>query len=99
MNDSKDFDDMEFEEGEIEFETITLTDDEGEDVSFIILDETEYNGAQYLLLVEEDCFDADEMESTIVKYVNDDTIEFVEDDAEFEALYKIFKNNNQDFDM
>lgn len=73
-------------------EQIVFTTEDGEEVLFFVLEETRVNGVNFLLVTdsedpEADCYimrDTSKAEETEAVY------EFVEDDAELEALMKIF---------
>nr|WP_314458578.1 DUF1292 domain-containing protein [uncultured Clostridium sp.] len=73
---------------------ITLTNDEGEEIIFYVLEETRINGMNYLLVT--DSADEDEEgECYILKDLSkqneeDALYEFVEDDNEIDYLFKIF---------
>ncbi|MGC6175882.1 DUF1292 domain-containing protein [Lacrimispora sp. 38-1] len=73
---------------------ITLTNDEGEEIVFYVLEETRINGMNYLLVT--DSADEDEEgECYILKDLSKQNeeealYEFVEDDNEIDYLFKIF---------
>jgi uncharacterized protein YrzB (UPF0473 family) len=73
---------------------ITLTNDEGEEIIFYVLEETRINGMNYLLVT--DSTDEDEDgECYILKDMSKQNeeealYEFVEDDNEIDYLFKIF---------
>ena len=73
---------------------ITLTNDEGEEIAFYVLEETRINGMNYLLVT--DSADEDEEgECYILKDLSKQNeeealYEFVEDDNEIDYLFKIF---------
>ncbi|MBE5978080.1 MAG: DUF1292 domain-containing protein [Paenibacillaceae bacterium] len=73
---------------------ITLTNDEGEEIVFYVLEETRINGMNYLLVT--DSTDEDEEgECYILKDMSKQNeeealYEFVEDDNEIDYLFKIF---------
>ncbi|PPK81604.1 uncharacterized protein DUF1292 [Lacrimispora xylanisolvens] len=73
---------------------ITLTNDEGEEIGFYVLEETRINGMNYLLVT--DSTDEDEDgECYILKDMSKQNeeealYEFVEDDNEIDYLFKIF---------
>ena len=73
---------------------ITLTNEDGEEIIFYVLEETRINGKNYLLVT--DTTDEDEEgECYILKDLskqNEDEAlyEFVEDDNEIDYLFKIF---------
>lgn len=82
---------------------ITLETEDGERVDFYVLEETRINGMNYLLVTdaqEEDeegeCYilkDRSKAEDAEALY------EFVEDDAEMDALYRIFTELMDDMDV
>jgi len=82
------------EEGNI----ITLTDPDGNDVEFELLDSIEYKDEIYLILIET----VDDEGVTILKLVEgeneeDDELVTLEDEETAEAVYEIFKERNKDF--
>lgn len=82
------------EEGNI----ITLTDPDGNDVEFELLDSIEYKDEIYLILIET----VDDEGVTILKLVEgeneeDDELVTLEDEEVAEAVYEIFKERNKDF--
>jgi putative Holliday junction resolvase len=94
------------EEDELEddaFEVITMRDEDGEDISFVVLDVKDYNGAKYLLVLEEEFMDDEDAEASIIKAVEDEDEDevyaFIEDDDEFEAVAGLFRDGNEDFDI
>jgi len=88
-----------------------MTDEEGNEVEFFIVDEIEDNGVTYLLLTDsafdedEDVADdeEDESEAIILKEVpgeGDEAVyEVIEDDAEFERIAEIFAQRSEDYDI
>lgn len=87
-----------------EFETVTMTDDEtGEDIEFAMIDQLEYKGVRYILVVESEFIDDEESEAIILKEVADDseelTYEVIEDDAEFDRIAELFSQNSDDYDV
>lgn len=74
---------------------ITLTDDDGNDVSFEILDTVEYKDRLYAVLLP---FDEDDDGIVILEIVPGEDPEYddfvaVEDDSLLEAIYSEFKKN------
>ncbi len=84
-------------------ETVKFTDpDTGEEVEFLVEDETQLNGNKYLLVsesTEEQIFDAYILKE--IKDENDEvTYQVVEDDVEFMALARIFTElSDEDTDI
>ena len=74
---------------------ITLTDDNGEDVSFEIIDTLEYEGRTYAVLLP---FDEEDDEVVILEIIpgeGPDYDEFVsvDDDELLEKVFEVFKEN------
>lgn len=91
------FDNQE-ETDEEESNILTLTDPDGNDVEFELLDSIEYKDEIYLILIET----VDDEGVTILKLVEgeneeDDELVTLEDEAVADAVYEIFKERNKDF--
>ena len=89
-----------------EFETIVITFDDGEEVEFCVLEETQLMGKHYYLVVPCDELDNDEESEGYILRENPDAqddefgmYEFVEDDKELELLFPIFEELMEDSDM
>ncbi len=80
------------EELEGEGTLITLEDEEGNEVEFEFLDLVEYEGEEYIVLIEND-EDADEVVILKVNPVDEETEEYVSIDDEelLDKLFDIFK--------
>ena len=80
------------EEMENEGALITLTDDEGNDVEFEFLDVIEYDGDEYIVLIEND-EDADEVVILKINALDEETEEYVSIDDEeiLQTVFDIFK--------
>ncbi len=80
------------EEFENEDALITLVDDEGNEVEFEFLDVVEYEGEEYIVLIEND-EDADEVVILKINPIDDDTEEYtsIEDEDLLQKLFEIFK--------
>ena len=85
-----DKDDME------EFETILLTDEDGQEVEFAVIDAAEMDGVNYLVVGEADWIEDENAEAMILKEVGSDEenidYELVEDDEELEKVAALFEN-------
>ena len=89
---------------EEEIEIITLTDENGEDMDFELLDLVEYEGKRYAVLLPpiEDVEGEDEDEEVLILQVEDDGTEenesyvFVDDDDILTAVFDIFKEKFKD---
>ena len=93
-----------FEEvNEMEFETVTMTDENGEEIEFSIIDNVACGGERYLLVVETELMDDDETDAIILKEVSintdDVTYKLVEDDAEFDRVADLFSQKAEDYDV
>ena len=82
-----------------EEQVIVLVGDDGEEINFYVIEETIVTGVKYMLATDSD---ADEADAYILKEVKADdenvTYEFVEDDDEFDAVAKLFKELVDDDD-
>ena len=86
---------------ELEFEVVTMTDENGEEVEFSIIDNVASGGERYLLVVETELMDDDETDAVILKEVSinadDVTYELVEDEAEFDRVADLFAQKGEDY--
>ena len=80
------------EEMENEGTLITLEDEEGNEVEFEFLDVIEYEGEEYIVLIEND-EDADEVVILKINAVDEDTEEYlsIDDEELLDKLFDIFK--------
>lgn len=89
------------EVNEMEFETVTMTDENGEEIEFSIIDNVACGGERYLLVVETELMDDDETDAIILKEVSintdDVTYELVEGDAEFDRVADLFAQKGEDY--
>ena len=89
------------EVNEMEFEVVTMTDENGEEIEFSIIDNVACGGERYLLVVETELMDDDETDAIILKVVSintdDVTYELVEDDAEFDRVADLFAQKGEDY--
>ena len=89
------------EVNEMEFEVVTMTDENGEEIECSIIDNVACGGQRYLLVVETELMDDDETDAIILKEVSintdDVTYELVEDDAEFDRVADLFAQKGEDY--
>lgn len=80
------------EEMDNEGTLITLEDEEGNEVEFEFLDVVEYEGEEYIVLIEND-EEADEVVILKINPVDEETEEYtsIEDEELLEKLFEIFK--------
>ncbi|MBR1736483.1 MAG: DUF1292 domain-containing protein [Firmicutes bacterium] len=86
------------------YEAITMTDDNGNNIDYFIVDAIDVEGTRYLLIVQADKFDEDEPECELVKESSDDGVEvvydIVEDEAEYNKVMILFQDNeDSDYEM
>ena len=76
---------------------IVLTDDEGNDVEFEFLDTVEYDGDEYIILME-NVEDNDEVIVLKIENLDDENENYVgvEDEAVLDAVFNIFKDRYKD---
>lgn len=100
-NKNNEIDDF-FEEDET-FEIITMTDENGIETDFVVIDAIEADKTKYLLVVSAEDAESDEPEAAILKEVksnkDDAYYEFVEDDGEFKKISVLFQDNETDYEM
>ena len=88
---------------ELEFEVVTMTDENGQEVEFSIIDNVASGGERYLLVVETELMDDDETDAVILKEVSintdDVTYELVEDEAEFDRVADLFAQKGEDYEV
>lgn len=82
-------------------ERISMIADDGEVVELFVLEQTRVNGVDYILVTDSEVGDGDCM---ILKDTSDasdkeSVYEFVEDDTELEAVFKIFTELLEDIDI
>lgn len=81
-------------------EIITLTDEDGKEINFVVVDGVEYNGKDYLALVEEEHFEDDECEFTILRVDetegDDCMLSSIEDEEEFNAVLRLLEEKLDD---
>lgn len=86
---------------EMEFEIVTMTDEDGTEVEFSIIDNVACGGERYLLVVETEGMEDDETNAIILKELSintdDVTYEMVEDDAEFDRVAELFARKAEDY--
>ncbi len=86
-----------------EFETVTLTDEDGCEIEFAIIDSLENEGNTYILAVETQMLDDDESEAALFKKVKtddgEDAYEIIEDDAEFDRIADLFQSSGSEYDV
>ncbi len=86
-----------------EFETVTLTDEDGCDIEFAIIDTLENGGNTYILAVEADRLDDDESEAALFKKAKsedgEDIFEIIEDDDEFDKIAELFQSSGSEYDV
>ncbi len=71
---------------------ITLTDDEGNEIEFEFLDVIEYDGDEYIVLIEND-EDADEVVILKINALDEETEEYVsiDDEEVLQTVFDMFK--------
>jgi putative Holliday junction resolvase len=83
-------------------ETIIMSGENGEEVEYLILDEVEYEGDKYILVVEADAVDDDESDAVLFKQVGESEEDYVYEvpgDDEFEAVAKILSERLDEYEI
>ena len=81
------------------YEPIVMTDDEGNETTFYIMDTTRIAGVEYLLTAEEG---GDAAEGVIFRMTEDGEdfiLDRVTDDSEIEYISKVFSEQNEDIEI
>ena len=83
-------------------QSINFITDEGEEIPFYVIEQTTLAGKDFLLVTDSDT-DEDEAEVYIMQEISDQddqtVYEFVEDEAQLEALSKVFAELLDDVDI
>ena len=86
-----------------EFETVILTDEDGCEIEFAVIDTVEDGGNAYVLAVEAGMLDEDEPEAALYKKTvsenGEDMYELIEDDDEFNKIAGLFQLSGDDYDV
>ena len=91
-----------FEELDGDLDTIVMTDENGNETNFFVIDEVEHANNRYLLLLEESVADDEEADAVIFKQVSAEGDEFVYEplnDQEFETIAKILSERLDDYEI
>ena len=84
-------------------EQIIFDSEDGEKLPFFVIEETKLGEIRYLLVSDEDPDGSADGEAYILKCVasddEEDVYEFVEDDAEWDAVLSVFQELSDDYDF
>ena len=90
-------------DGEEELETIVLTDDDGNEKEYFMIDEFVHNGTQYFVMVDAENADNEESEGIILKQVesnSEDEVAYEElNEQEYETIVEVLKSRLEEFDI
>lgn len=84
---------------------VTLYDEDGNEINYVVIEGVEYNGKCYLALIEEEHADDDECEFTILRMDDEDSedggfLSTIEDEDEFDAVLELFNAKlDEEFDL
>lgn len=78
-----------------EYNTVTLTDENGNDIEFELVDAIEHNGKKYCVLYPEGLTDKEREleEPVILEYVIDEDVDYLEeivDEDEYDEIYGLY---------
>ena len=105
MDDDKlNIDELNLFEGQDEtYEIVTMTDDDGSEQDFYVIDGLDEGDCRYLLLVKTEDFELDEPEAYIFKEIETDedscTYEPVEDEEEYNRVILLFQDEDSEYEM
>ena len=83
-----------------EFEPVILTDEDGQEITYFVVDTTRIAGVEYLLLAEDG--PEEEAEGLIFRMIEDGEdyiLEPVTEASEIEYISKVFSEQNEDIDI
>ena len=89
-------------EDDFEMDTIIMTDEDGNEVEHVVVDEFEHNGTNFLVMMRADEIDNDEVEAVIFKQMEVTEDEFVFEEIsedEYNELEPILKLRLAEFDI
>jgi len=95
-------DDLELDDDGMEVETIVMTDENGNEVEYVIIDEFIHVNVNYLVMVRVENADDDEAEAVIFKQVEASGDEYIYeeiDEDEYNSLEPILKTRLSEFDI
>lgn len=77
---------------EMEYDIVTLYDEENNPVDYAVIDGVDYNDTMYLALVEASQLDNDECDFLILRQSKneEDVLETIEDEEEFNKVMELF---------
>lgn len=85
------------------YETLMLTDEEGNEAEFVIIDSVESDGESYILVIEAELIEDDDAEAMILKKTKEDSdevsYELIEEDDEFDKIADLFADNSEEYDV
>jgi len=101
---SNNFDENEFyDEGEMdEIETLIMTDEDGVETEYVIIDTLQHKGGTFLLVVEMNAVEDDEADAILLKQIGEDEENYSYEeptDEEFEEIARILNENSDDYDI
>lgn len=92
-----------FEDDEDVYDVITMTNEDGSEEDFFVIDGIDVEKVRYLLLVKAEDFEEEEPEAYIFKEVevneNECTYEPVEDDAEYNKVMILLQNDDAGYEI
>lgn len=92
-----------FEDDDDVYDVITMTNEDGSEEDFFVIDGIDVEKVRYLLLVKAEDFEEEEPEAYIFKEVevneNECTYEPVEDDAEYNKVMILLQNDDAGYEI
>ena len=92
-----------FEGQDETFEMITMTEEDGTQQSFYVIDGIDVDDTRYLLLVKEEDYELDEPEAYIFKETSTDGEDFiyepVEDEQEYNRIFLLLQDEDSEYEV
>jgi len=85
-----------------EIETLVMTDEEGNDTEYVIIDSIDHKGSTFLLVVETAMVEDDEADAIVLKQVGEDEENYRYEeptDEEFEEIVRLLNEQSNEYDI
>lgn len=105
MDELENFDEMDDGDELNEWDTLSLIDDDGNEILLSVIDAIEYNNCTYMLVIDDEELEDEEEEDavSIIKQVGEDgeniMYEFLDDDDEIKKVLELFQSSSDDFEI
>ncbi len=92
-----------FDDQEEVYDTVTMTNEDGSEIDFFVMDGIDIDKVRYLLLVKTEDYDEEEPEAFLFKEIevneNECVYEPVEDDGEYQKVMVLLQNDDAGYEI